>query len=56
MFGKMKVATRLGLGFGTVVILLLLVSVVSIQRPAIAQHVGGHQQSGTRQRPKDDQR
>jgi len=32
MFGKMKVATRLGLGFGTVVILLLLVSVVSIQR------------------------
>jgi len=31
MFGKMKVATRLGLGFGAVVVLLLTLSVVAIQ-------------------------
>jgi len=34
MFGKMKVATRLGLSFGVVVVLLLTLSVVSIQRLA----------------------
>lgn len=34
MFGKMKVATRLGLSFGAVVLLLLILSVVSIQRLA----------------------
>jgi len=34
MFGKMKVATRLGLGFGTVVVLLLILSAVSIQHLA----------------------
>jgi len=30
MFGKMKVATRLGLGFGTVIVLLLVLSIVSV--------------------------
>jgi methyl-accepting chemotaxis protein len=35
MFGKMKVATRLGLGFGAVVLLLLILSAVSIQRLAV---------------------
>jgi len=34
MFGNMKVATRLGLGFGAVVILLLALSVVSVFRLA----------------------
>jgi len=34
MFGKMKVATRLGLGFGAVVIMLLVLSVVSVLRLA----------------------
>ncbi|WP_235922699.1 methyl-accepting chemotaxis protein [Rugamonas aquatica] len=34
MFANMKVATRLGLGFGAVVVLLLLLSVVSITRLA----------------------
>jgi len=34
MFGKMSVATRLGLGFGAVVILLLVLSVVSVMRMA----------------------
>lgn len=35
MFAKMKVATRLGLGFGVVIILLLVLSVVSVQRLAL---------------------
>jgi len=34
MFAKMKVATRLGLGFGAVVVLLLTLSVVAIQHLA----------------------
>ena len=34
MFDKMKVATRLGLGFGAVVVLLLILSVVCIERLA----------------------
>ena len=34
MFANMKVATRLGLGFGAVVVLLLVLSVVSILKLA----------------------
>ena len=34
MFDKMKVATRLGLGFGTVVVLLLILSAVCVERLA----------------------
>jgi methyl-accepting chemotaxis protein len=35
MFQNMKVATRLGMGFGTVVVLLLVLSVVSVSRLAM---------------------
>jgi methyl-accepting chemotaxis protein len=34
MFANMKVATRLGLGFGTVVVLLLVLSIISVGRLA----------------------
>src|SRR5476649_2140318 len=35
MFSNMKVATRLGLGFGAVVVLLLVLSVVSVMHLAL---------------------